>query len=196
MKTVTIEQFMAFEPCYAEEQVRELAGDKTEWTALEVLRLEQVPVNDRLWAVSREEFIPAEILHEFACRCAKKALTLVDNPDQRSIDAIAAKRAWMRGEITDEQLDAARSAAWSAADAADAADAAWYAARSAARSAADAARSAAGSAAWSAARSAADAARSAAMSAARSAADAADAARSAARSAQIVMLIELLEGTK
>ena len=135
MKTVTIEQFMAFEPCYAEEQVRELAGDKTEWTALEVLRLEQVPVNDRLWAVLREEFIPAEILHEFACRCAEKALTLVDNPDQRSIDAIAAKRAWLRKEITDEQLDAARSAAnaadaaWSAANAAwsaaNAADAAW-----------------------------------------------------------------------
>ena len=130
MKTVTIEQFMAFEPCYAEDKVRELAGDKTEWTALEVLRLEQVPSSDRLWAVLREDFIEAEILHEFACRCAEKALTLVDNPDQRSIDAIAAKRAWMRGEITDEQLDAARSAARSAAR---------FVASSAARSAADAA---------------------------------------------------------
>ena len=132
MKTVTIEQFMSFEPCYSEERVCELAGGKTEWTALDVLRLEQVPVVNRFWAVLREEFIDAPILHEFACRCAEKALTLVDNPDQRSIDAIAAKRAWMRGEITDEQLDAAGSAAWSAAWSAarSAADAARYAARS------------------------------------------------------------------
>ena len=118
MKTVTIEQFMGLEPCYTEDKVRELAGDKTEWTALDVLQLEKVPSSDRLWAVLREEFIDAPILHEFACRCAEKALTLVDNPDQRSIDAIAAKRAWLRGEITDEQLNAAwsaaRSAAWTA----------------------------------------------------------------------------------
>ena len=132
MKTVTIEQFMSFKPCYSEKRVCELAGDKTEWTALDVLQLEKVPSSDRLWAVLREEFIDAPILHEFACRCAERALALVDNPDQRSIDAIAAKRAWMRGEITDEQLYSAGSAAWSAARSA---------ARSAAGYAADAARS-------------------------------------------------------
>ena len=111
------------------------------------------------------------ILHEFACRCAEQALDIVQQQggtvDPRSRAAIAAKRAWMRGEMTDTELfaarAAARAAAWAAArdaarDAAWAAawDAAWAAARAAARAAAwDAARDAAWDAAWDAARVAA-----------------------------------------
>ena len=75
------------------------------------------------------------ILHEAACHCAEQALSTQTNVDPRSVAAVEAKRAWLRGEISDEQLTAARSAAWVAAmDAAwDAAKAAaWYAARSAA----------------------------------------------------------------
>jgi len=104
------------------------------------------------------------ILHEFACTCAEDALALVERPDERSVAAIAAKRRWLNGEITDEELDSARAAAW------DAARAAWDAAlasRSALRAARDAAR----------------AARAAARSALRAARDAARAARAAARSA-------------
>jgi hypothetical protein len=98
------------------------------------------------------------ILHEFACQCAEDALTLVDNPDPRSVAAIAAKRAWLRGEITDGELAAARVAAWGAADT-DAEAAAWAAARAAAWSSADAAaRAAARAAAYDAARAAARAA--------------------------------------
>lgn len=89
------------------------------------------------------------ILHEFACQCAEDALALVEEPDPRSVAAIAAKRKWLAGKITDEELAAARSAAWAAA-----------------RSAAEAARSAARAAAWAAAWSAASAARSAARRAA------------------------------
>lgn len=85
------------------------------------------------------------ILHEFACRVAEIALSKVTNPDPRSLAAIKAKRKWMKGKISDKDLDAAesaaRSAAWSAAE-----SAAWSAAWSAARSAAG---SAARSAAWS-----------------------------------------------
>jgi len=106
------------------------------------------------------------VLHEFACRCAETALLHVDNPDQRSIDAIEAKRKWLRGEITDEELaaawDAARTAAWDAARAADgAADgpAAWAASRAAPRDApCGAARTAACAAAWAASRAASRAA--------------------------------------
>ena len=74
------------------------------------------------------------ILHEAACHFAEVALRGIPNPDPRSIAAIAAKRAFLRREITAAELSAAESAAW-------------LAARSAARSAAE-------SAAWSAARSA------------------------------------------
>jgi hypothetical protein len=74
------------------------------------------------------------ILHEFACECAEGALALIDNPDPRSVAAVAAKRRWLNGEIADEELaaawSAARSAAWDAAAtaAADGARAAAWAA--------------------------------------------------------------------
>lgn len=90
------------------------------------------------------------LLHEFACGCAEDALALVAQPDARSVEAIAAKRKWLRGEITDEELDAARAAAL---------DAAWSVAHGAAYSAArDDARAAARDAAWAAAWAAARAA--------------------------------------
>ena len=66
------------------------------------------------------------ILHEFACACAEDALALVEQPDERSVAAIEAKRAWLRGEITDGELDSA----WDAARAATGA-VAWSATRNA-----------------------------------------------------------------
>ena len=67
------------------------------------------------------------ILHEFACDCAEGALKIAEVEDPRSWAALEAKRRWLRGEITDEELEAA----WVAAR-----DAAWDAARDAARDAA------------------------------------------------------------
>ena len=91
----------------------------------------------------------ATVLHEFACAVAMDALHLTEargaGVDPCSWAAIETKRRWLRGEATDAELRAARSAAWSAA---------WSAARSAAWRAESAARSAAQSAAWSAAWSA------------------------------------------
>ena len=145
LPTITYEQFLAFGPCWeASEQGRrrlmyyscKLGGKAT---ALDILRLNRVSASDRLWAVLREEFIPADTLHEFACRCAEKAMAFVGNPDPRSIAAIEAKRKWVRGEITSDELAAAQVAAW---------EAAWAAARTAALAAAqDAAQDAARAAA-------------------------------------------------
>lgn len=153
MKTITVEQFKSFRPCWLEtaegrEKFARIAAIRNEWTALDVLNLPDVSAQDKLWSVLREEFIDAPILHEFACRCAEYALSFVESPDPRSIAAIEAKRKWLRGEITDVELVAARAAAWDAAhDAAmyvamyAARDAALYAAMAAARDAAsDAAR--------------------------------------------------------
>ena len=80
-----------------------------------------------------------KLLHEFACRCAERALTNANVTDERSWNAIKVKRAWLKGEATDKELaaaweaarEAAREAAWAAASAA-----AWAAARDAARDAA------------------------------------------------------------
>ena len=108
------------------------------------------------------------ILHEFACACAEDALALVEQPDERSVAAIEAKRSWLKGEITDKKLDSAWAAAWDASQnvawvaSAAASAAAWAAVRAAARAASRAARDAS----WAAARAASWAARDAAQDAA------------------------------
>ena len=183
LKTVTLEQFLTFYPCWLREEsgrkrLERIAARKKEWTALDVLRLpdKEVSPADKLWAVLREEFIDARTLHEFACICAERALTLADVKDERCWNVIKAKRAWLRGEICDDELDAAWAAAWAAA---------WDAARAAESAAAWAAESAAASAA------ASDAARAAVWSAERAAAS--DAGHGIERRWQCEKLIDLLE---
>lgn len=120
MKTVTYEEFLGFYSCWLKDAekakwLKEIGKRKESWTALDVLAFDEVEAKDRLCAVLREEFLPADLLHEYACRCAEKALEHVDSPDPRGIAAITAKRQWLRGEITDEELAEARIAAWRAA---------------------------------------------------------------------------------
>ena len=196
MKTVTVGQFRKFGPCWlgtaeGRGKFARITAIKNEWTALDVLNLPDVSVEDKFWSVLREEFIDVPILHEFACRCAEYALSFVESPDPRSIAAIEAKRKWLRGEITDAELDAARGEARDAAH-----DAAMYAARIAARVAAQdvawvIARVIAQDAAWAAAR---NIVWSAANDAALDIACAARVAASrAAREHEVEILRELLE---
>lgn len=147
--SITADDLIAMRPCddWPESRIREIAGDK-HWTALEILSLEQVPAADRLWVVLRPKLIPEPLLHELGCRFAEDVLPVWERQypeDKQPHEAIAAKRAWLRGEIPGDKLDAARdaardaawavaSAAWAAAEAA-----AFYAARDAARDTADAA---------------------------------------------------------
>ena len=194
MKTITYEDFVSFKPCWLVfEEERDKHADqlsryraiRDEWSAIDILRLDEVDAEDRLWLVLREELIDAPILHEFACRCADRAIARIGKPDSRSVAAIEAKRKWLRGEISDDELDAAWDAALAAAK---------YAARAAARAAAmAAARAAARDAAWAAAMDAAwAAARGAAWAAVRAAAMAA--AKKAEREWQIAELMRMLEG--
>lgn len=156
MKTVTVEQFKKFGPCWLEtregrERFAKVAALRDEWTAYDVLALPDVSAKDKLWSVLREEFIDAPVLHEYECIRAEYMLSLIDNPDPRSVAAIEAKRKWLRGEIDNSALAAARAAAC---------DAARAAARDAVR---DAARAAAWAAACAAALSAARVAEHAAV---------------------------------
>lgn len=120
MKTVTYEQFLKFNPCWLEtEEGRKRLRKYKDWwedgkTALDILSLEEISADDRLWTVLRPEFIEDNILHEFACRCAERALSRIDNPDPRSIAAIEAKRAWIMGEISDDKLKIAQNEAYNA----------------------------------------------------------------------------------
>ena len=179
---VTLDKFLSFNPCWRNSEkgrrrlryyARKLGGSAD---ALEILALRRIPAEDRLWAVLREKFIPTPILHEFACRCAEDALSRIDNPDPRSINAIVVKRRWIAGEATDEELAAAEADAWAAARTARAARAAWAAAW----------------AAWAAAEAAAETAWAAAWAAWDASWDAQDAAEAAARNAQVDMLTQML----
>ena len=144
-------------------------------------------IEDAIWCLCAVDGIDREA-RLFAVWCARQVQHLME--DQRSIDALDIVEKFANGEAAQEELAAARAAAWDAAM-----DAAWDAARDAARAAArDAAWDAARDAAMAAARDAAwDAARDAAMAAARAAAwDAAwDAAMDAARDAQKEKFIEM-----
>ena len=191
---VTLDKFLSFNPCWRNSEkgrrrlryyARKLGGSAD---ALEILALRMIPAKDRLWAVLRAEFIPAPILHEFACRCAEDALSRIDNPDPRSINAIVVKRRWIAGEATDEELAAAEADAWAAARTARAARAAWAAAWAAAEAAAETAWAAA----WAAAEAAAETAWAAAWAAWDASWDAQDAAEAAARNAQVDMLTQML----
>lgn len=158
MKTITYEQFLEFDPCYLYDPEKKalmesIAQRREHWSAMDILELDEIPAEDRLWAVLWEALIDAPLLHEFACRCAERALRRVENPDPRSMRAIEVKRAWIRGEATDDELEAARAAAQDAARAAR--HATWAAAEAAALDSAEAAAwAAAGDAAEDAARAA------------------------------------------
>lgn len=120
MKSIAYEEFLKFKPCWLKTEegaarLKKIGAQKERWTALDILTLDDVDAEDKLWAVRREELIDARILHEFACWCAEDALSHVENADERSWNAIKVKRAWLRGEASDAEraaaLDAARAAA-------------------------------------------------------------------------------------
>jgi len=195
----TIDDIRKLCPCY--DPGLYLPEDWT-GTAIDILKFDAAPTEDRLWVVLRTGWIDDKTLRLFAVWCAREALKLVDEPDQRSLDACDVAERYANGEATDDELPAARSAAraaaWSAAGAA-ARDAAWSAAGAAAWYSAGAAAwysawSAAGDVARYAARYAASAAARDATAAWYAARDAARAAaRAAARDAQVKKLIEMLE---
>ena len=115
----------SFNPCY---DPSEKVSDENEtlpvieWVAK---YRATVPTQDIIWLLCRKEFMADRDCRLFAVWCAREALKLVDNPDIRSIDACDVSERFVNGEATEEELAAARDAAWAAAWAA------WDAARDA-----------------------------------------------------------------
>jgi len=161
-----------FNPCC---DPSELGSKESEYLpiveAVEKYRSKIKNKSDIVWLLCRREFMTDRDMRLFAVWCAREALKLSENPDQRSLNACDVAERFANGEATSDELAAARCAAWDAAGyaawnaagnaawaaARDAAgDAAWAAARTAARTAAGyAAWYAAGDSAWAAARDAA-----------------------------------------
>lgn len=165
MKKLTIETIRSWKPCY---DPTEYLPEDWSGTALDLLDNKAIPFEDRLWCVLRTELLSEKLLRLFAVWCARSVQHLME--DKRSIKAIDVAEAFANGRATEEELRAARAAAWGA----------YYAAQDAARAAAVEAASADDSAA----------ARAAAYDAAYAAARVA--AMEAARDAQEIKLREMI----
>ena len=116
MKTVTFEQLMKFNAPFLynvkeKRRLWEITSHKKEWTALDVLALEEVNMDNRLWAVFRYNLVDRDIIYEFECLCAEHALTIAGITDKRFWNVIEVKRAWMRGEATVDELKEAADTA-------------------------------------------------------------------------------------
>lgn len=123
MKIINNELIRSFKPCYDPSE-KGIPDDETltvhEWVAK---YRNIISTSDILWLLLRNEFYDNRQLRLFAVWCAREALKLVENPDQRSINACNVAEKFANGDATKEDLDAAYTAAN---------DAAWAAARSAA----------------------------------------------------------------
>lgn len=122
MKTINNELIRSFNPCYDPSE-KNIPENET-LTVLEWVNKYSgiVPDKDIIQLLCRPEFMSDKDLRLFAVWCAREALKLVDNPDERSINACDIAERFTLGEATDEDLAAAEAVAWSAA---------WSAARAA-----------------------------------------------------------------
>ena len=179
---LTYQKIKDLYPCY--DPIKYIP-ENWEGTVFDILDLEGPSIGDKFWVILREDFIPSSILHEFGYQCAEHVLHFFEREfpnDLMPREAIEAKRKWVRGEITNKELEASKNAAW------EAHATAWDVNRDAARNAARyASRSAACAGAWSAKLTA----RYAAQYAARTIAG--DAARTIAGDAEREWQIETLK---
>lgn len=125
----SIATIRSWSPCY---DPNRFLPETWEGTVVDMLRHKEVPPQDKLWAVCREDLLSPQLLRKFAVAQAKTCRKRVG--DKKEFDRIL--RVCLRfanGKATQVELDAARSAAESARSAAESA---WSAAESAAWSAA------------------------------------------------------------
>jgi len=73
-----------------------------------------VPAKDILWLLLRKKFLSEKDLRLFAVWCAREALKVVKNPDERSAEACNVAEKFANGEATKEELYAAHIAALNA----------------------------------------------------------------------------------
>jgi hypothetical protein len=168
MKSLNIEQIMAFEPCYSRAEVEAVFNGRESLTLAEILTAD-IPPEDRIWVLTRPGVMTPEQVKTFCDKTADRAVrNYCLNSGIKAVEEWAAK--WLSGEDRT-------------------AGAAYWAANSAAMAANSAAYSAARAAYW-AAKAADSAAREAAYWAADSAAY--SAAMAAEREAQVADLLEII----
>ena len=96
MKTITKEDLLKLRPCCGGHQLRRVAGERTHWSALDILARKGVPQEDRLWVVLREELIDGRLLYKFAKRTARRRL--------KELKPILTRQSWVAIKRTPRTL--------------------------------------------------------------------------------------------
>src|SRR5512137_2140094 len=96
--------------CYSDEQLAEVIPEEG-LTPAGVAALE-IPIEDRIWALCRAVGADNRTLRLFACRCARRALGRVANPDPRSIAAVDVAERFANGLASRKELQEVRRAAY------------------------------------------------------------------------------------
>ena len=144
MNTIDNDLIRIFDPCYDPSEKEIPDGEALsvlDW--VEKYRAD-VPPKDIIWLLCRNEFLTDRQLRLFAVWCAREALSLIDSPDPRSVEACDVAERFANGEangeVTNVELRDALAAARAAA--ADAGGITCAAARAAANAVARAAANA------------------------------------------------------
>ncbi len=114
-KLIILELINSFNPCYNLEKIgftKELELTPTE--AINQFKDKIESKDDIIWLLCREEFMSKRDLRLFAVWCAREALKLIENPDERSINICNVSERFANGKATDKELNTARNIAWNA----------------------------------------------------------------------------------
>jgi hypothetical protein len=116
MKSVTVDEVLAMKPCsdYTRERVEQLWSGRGALSVVEILDLD-IPAEDRLWAVLREEVLGTELYRAFGHACADRAVERhALHCGIPKVEQWAAR--WLSGEDrTEDSAWNAWSCAWSCA---------------------------------------------------------------------------------
>jgi len=106
MSMYTIDDIRKMQPCY--DPSRYLPED---WRgdAITILDDPYIPELDKIWVV--RNWLPERTLRLFAVWCARRALSLVADPDPRSVAACDVAEKFANGEASKADLQTAREAA-------------------------------------------------------------------------------------
>ena len=106
MKRFTIDDIRSWGPCY--DPSRHLP-EGWSGTAVDILKMDSVPLDDRIWVVLRTDLISERSIRLFAVAAARSVQHLMT--DERSIRAIEVAERYANGLATDSELnEAAREA--------------------------------------------------------------------------------------
>lgn len=107
---ITVDMIMEKDPCevYNRSTVEKLFGENESLTLMQILDLE-IPVGDRMWAVTR--FLGDRSNRLFAADCAERCLAWIGNVELKkgTSELIGSVRMYANGEITYKQLAAYRA---------------------------------------------------------------------------------------